>query len=214
MLHDLGKFPSAVADRGCYHGAMRRCAWSSWLLVLACAARPAEPEAGGVTTNPSGTELGSEASSEANSEDSSTVGATTSTTGGGDGDGDGSGDGDGDECVPAPKLDIPPDPDPPLPDSCTVEPLDWAEVANYSGCTLCNDWETGCYYAPHLACATPGPGQTCADLCPSGNCAGFDWSLCMGELEASASEPSDWCGHYEIDGKCCTVGTIFYVCGE
>jgi hypothetical protein len=189
-----------------YDRAMRRCTVLSSLLVLGCAARPADPEPSGST---SGTTLASEGSSaESSSEASSTTGGSESTTG------DGDGDGDGEDCFPPVKLDLSPNPDPPLPDSCTVALVDWAEIDNYPGCMLCDDWQSGCIHQLYLACAQPGPGQTCADLCPSGNCAGFNWGMCMGELDGWGDEPVDWCGHYEIDGQCCTLGKILWVCGE
>lgn len=181
-----------------------------WVLVLGCVERPAAPDEAGVTTN-----LGSaddpSSSSDSVAEDSSTTLMTSTDT---DTDTD-TGDGDGDdECPPAPKLDLPPDPDPQLPDSYTIELVDWGELGNFPGCTLCDDPSTGCAHQLYLACTEPEPGQTCAELCPSGNCVGFDWSMCMGELDAWGDEPSDWCGHYEIDGKCCTLGKLLWVCAE
>jgi hypothetical protein len=187
-----------------------------WLLSLAaCAARPAGEDAG--VTTMMGDESGATDQPESSEVGPMTLGTTGDGDGDGDGDGgDGDGDGDGDDsdtddCTQPIKLDIPSDTDP-MPESCTVEWIEWPTPEQWPGCEIC-EWEDWCFSEAYLACVTPTPGQTCADLCPSGDCIGSSWLSCEGN-GPSDDLPTDTCGHYEIDGKCCTIGKFFAACVE
>lgn len=204
---------------------MTRAGWPiSLLLLAACAARPVGDDAG-VTTM-----VGGDSDSSQDADTSSEVGPTTFGTSGdgdgdtgdvdtgdgdgdtGDGDGD-SGDGDGDEaCEPPLKLDLPPDLSGVMPDSCTVDGISWPTPDQYPGCEMCEfaDW---CFNQAFIACVTPEPGQTCDDICPSGNCIGEFWNGCDGEAPWEET-PMDTCGPYEINGECCTIGSFFAGCAE
>jgi hypothetical protein len=171
--------------------------------VCACSARTAGEDAG-VTTM-----VG---------EASTTDAQDTSSDSSGDGDGETTGvkedlgetgDGDGDNCTEPPKLDFPPDFDNmPMPDGCTVEELTWPTSEEYPGCDLCDD---ECHRI-YLGCAPPPLGQTCADICPSGNCLTSYWDSCEGEPFGGPDFLlEDTCGYFEIDGQCCTIAK-FYIC--
>lgn len=184
------------------------------LLLMACAARPAGDEAN-VTTQAEGESSQTEESPAESS--STTVGVTDSESESeseSEGDGDW-GDGDGDEdCWEGRKLDLPPDSDPPMPESCTIEWIPWPTPEEYPGCMICQ-FEGTCFSDAYLGCVSPPPGQTCADLCPSGDCLGAYWNSCEGEGPNGWEEvPSDICGHYEIDGRCCTIGKFLAACAE
>lgn len=183
-------------------------------LSIACAARPVDDEAG-TTTMVGGDGSDTASSTEGTSAMTTATTFTTSTdTETGDGDGDpGDGDGDG-ECSEPIKLDLASDTEPSMPDSCTLATIPWPAPDEYPGCTLCQD-RGGCWHQAYLGCVTPEPGQTCAELCPSGDCLGAYWNSCDGDMIEGWSEvPDDLCGPYEIDGQCCSVGKFLYVCAE
>jgi hypothetical protein len=101
-----------------------------------------------------------------------------------------------------PKLDLPPQPDvPPLP-NCTVTWTDPVVLMEYPDCPI--DPFDGFCESTYLGCVTPAPGQTCAELCPDGDCVD-DWTNCTGEASLWY-EPTLICGPYEIDGMCCSIG--------
>jgi hypothetical protein len=193
---------------------MRRVVAFVVLLACACSTRTAGEDAGTTTM------MGGGSTSDA--QDTS-IGTTTSGDGDGDGDGDAdedsettgiqdvgpSGDGDGDDCTEPQKLDLPPDfENTPMPQSCTIEEIEFPTLEQYPGCGLC--W--GECYAAYLGCATPAPGQTCADICPSGDCIASHPQLCSRDVYWE--EMTDTCGYFEIDGQCCTIGRFLSCWGE
>ncbi|MFO7563498.1 MAG: hypothetical protein R6X02_12705 [Enhygromyxa sp.] len=186
-------------------------------LLFACAARPVDDEAN-VTTNVT-TMAESESSQldeaeESESESESESGLESSTTSLDTGESDGDGDGDDDDCWESRKLDLPADSEAPMPESCTVERIPWPTPEQYPNCMIC-ELDSGCIYEAYLGCVTPATGETCADICPSGDCLGAYWNACEGEGPSGWDEsPSDTCGHYEIDGKCCTIGKFRLACAE
>ena len=189
-----------------------------WLGSLACSERPAGDDDGVSTTDPSGdsNEEGPSQTGSTDGEAGSTDGEAGSTDGeAGSTDGEaGSSESTEDEgpgCDPEPKLDLPPELE--EAELCTVDALDWTDHYDFENCELCPEIDGGCAYSLYLGCVVPGPGETCADLCPSGNCVGDHWSSCLGGFDAFDS-PVDWCGHYEVDAQCCTLGKFIWVCGE
>lgn len=182
---------------------MRYFALLSSLLLAACAARPAEDDEAGVTTK-------ADATGASTSESNSSTAAETPDEG--DGDGDEEADGDGDDACHEPiKLDAPSDREAPMPEACTVEWIPWPTPEQYPGCELCQI-DLACAFEAYLGCVTPAAHETCADICPSGDCLGVYWEACEGELEYGS--PWDTCGHYEIDGQCCTIGKFVQYCAE
>lgn len=182
-----------------------------WILplavhVLACAARPAPgvddtssgdaDELGdteSTTSSGTSTSTSTTTTSPSETETESSQGESTSTT----------------DCAAPVKLDLPPEDSQPS-GVCTVSALGWDALAlEFPDCVLCNDGN-GCNYDVFLACVELGPDQTCAELCPSGNCGGSGWGTC----EGWPGEPDDWCGPYELAGQCCTVGKVIGVCAE
>ncbi len=170
-------------------------------LALACSPSPGSDSSsgsGGVTTDPSGSadaEVGDDDGDTINDEDDGSDDATatatsTSTTT----DDDGSDDGV--------KLDLPGS------GLCTANFISWEEADSFEGCAL----ELGefCEPTPVLGCVIPEPGQDCADLCVDGDCVG-DWYSCT--PDSPWEMDGTFCGPYEIDGACCSVGLSVF-CGE
>lgn len=181
---------------------------SSSLLLAACSAHPAGDDAN-VTTMMEGESTHSDAPT-SESTDESTTTAETSTDS--ESESESEGDGDGDEgCTEPIKLDIPSDREAPMPESCTVEWIPWPTPEQYPGCEIC-EIGPSCAFDAYLGCVTPAVGETCADICPSGDCLGVYWDACEGE--SGAGSPYTTCGHYEIDGQCCTIGKFLEYCAE
>src|SRR5690606_13945572 len=188
---------------------------SPLLLLVGCVARPAGDDAGTTTMAGESSETAEPGTS---SESESTTGGVTTEDGDGDpGDGDpGDGDpGDGDDdCYEPRKLDLPPDSEAPMPDSCTVELIPWPTPEQWPGCVIC-EIGLSCAHDAYLGCVTPLAGETCADICPGGDCLSVYWESCEGdELTGWGSVPVETCGLYEIDGKCCTIGKFVEYCAE
>jgi hypothetical protein len=179
------------------------------LLFVACVARPAGDDAN-VTTMVEGESSPTEESESAESGPTSLGTSESESESGGDGDGDNGEDG----CWEPDKLDLPSDSEAPMPESCTIEWIPWPTPEQYPGCMIC-ELDSGCKYEAYLGCVAPAPGETCADICPSGDCLGAYWNSCEGEGPSGWDDvPSDTCGHHEIDGKCCTVGKFRQYCAE
>jgi len=98
-----------------------------------------------------------------------------------------------------------------MPDSCTVEVIPWPTPEQYPGCEIC-EFESICHFQAYLGCVTPLSGETCADICPGGDCLSVYWESCEGEFPLGV--PNDTCGYYELDGKCCTIGKFHDYCAE
>lgn len=191
-----------------YRAPMKRVALLSSLLV-ACVSRPAEDDAG-ATTMLDG-ESTDESTSEPSTNETSADESESSTDESESSTDDGDGDGDDEACHEPRKLDIPSDDEAPMPESCTVEMIPWPTPEQYPGCEIC-EFESICHYQAYLGCVTPLSGETCADICPEGDCLSVYWESCEGEFPLGV--PNDTCGYYEIDGKCCTIGKFLDYCAE
>ncbi|MCA9698031.1 MAG: hypothetical protein KC431_10950 [Myxococcales bacterium] len=179
-------------------------------LLLACAARPVDD---GLDGNASVSDSDEVVAGESSSSESESTGSESESTSS-DSSSDSTESSSGDECVPPPKFDLPPDPNAPVPESCTNTKIGWDGLAvDFPDCMMC-DVSFGCHYDVYLACVELGPGQTCEELCPSGNCGGFDWGMCVGEGSGWSNEPVEWCGPYLVDGQCCTAGQLLEYCAE
>jgi hypothetical protein len=151
----------------------------AWSLVgaLACSPGPTGEDEAAVTTDPSGSD----------SDGGSSSGASTSES---------------DSSV---KLDVLVQGDLPPQGPCTVTVTDEAVLEEHPDCELYNGG--GCAWAIFLGCVVPQPGQTCAELCPAGNCVA-NWENCAGD----SAEPDTICGPYEIEGQCCSIGQSSSTC--
>lgn len=178
---------------------------SSSLLLAACSTPPSDDEAN-VTTMMEGESTQSDAPTSESTDESTTTAETTT-------DSEDEGDGDGEEgCTEPIKLDIPSDREAPMPESCTVEWIPWPTPEQYPGCEIC-ELDGGCAFDAYLGCVTPAAGETCADICPEGDCLGVYWDSCEGDY-VSGTAWGGTCGHYEIDGRCCTIGKFLEYCAE
>jgi hypothetical protein len=184
------------------------------LLLVGCAARPVGDDAN-VTTMAEGESSQTDESGSAAESDPTSAGSESESESENESEGDGDeGDGDGDECWEPDKLDLPSDSEAPMPENCTVEWIPWPTPEQYPGCMIC-ELEPGCKFEAYLGCVMPADGESCADICPSGDCLGEYWNACEGESPAEwGTLPSDTCGHYEIDGRCCTIGKFWLFCVE
>jgi hypothetical protein len=101
----------------------------------------------------------------------------------------------------------------PPPGDCTVMLSSSMALENHPECPIMPDDDDGsfCGTAIYIGCVEPDPGQTCARLCPEGDCIA-DWWNCEGDRAPDA--PDVVCGPYEIDGLCCTIAQIANYCSD
>ncbi|PRQ02655.1 ferritin-like domain-containing protein [Enhygromyxa salina] len=176
------------------------------LLLPACGgAVISDGDDGGVTTDPSG------GGSSLDDGTSSDPGMATSSTPGTTGT-EGAETDDPDPPPPPPppvKFDLPPEPDLPPLGACTVTYTETSTLDEYPECPI--ELEDGiCWSGLYWGCVEPQPGQSCAEICPDGDCIA-EWWDCEGDMIYEA--PVDYCGPYEIDGMCCTLAEGEEECG-
>jgi hypothetical protein len=178
------------------------------LFGFGCSTVASDDDEAGVTTN-HGSDEGSTGDGDDSTGTSSGSTSTSTST-------DGAPDDDEAETDPhdeGPKLDVPLEPDLPMPTGdCSTAWLSWEQIeAVYPDCTIEPDDGQGCWTEPMIGCSPPGPGGC---TCPDGNCV-EDWSECSGDgLGWGDGVPLEVCGPYVIDGLCCSIGEFTYGCAE
>ena len=175
------------------------------LTLAACGvADPVDDEAG-VTTDPSGS-----SSSGSSSSGSSSSGSSSSSEGS-------SSEGSGTEEEPNPTAESPDEgfkfdmlePDlAPLGD-CTVMVGDGSLLGDHPDCPMTPD--EGCGSGVYLGCVELPPDQTCAELCPRGDCIA-DWTNCQGD--PFYDTPTEVCGPYLLEGMCCSIVQTTWPCSD
>ena len=187
--------------------------------LVGCGSSSAEggSEEGGVTTNPSGDASASAAdessaggSSSADAGESSGSESSGSESGPEPETGPESESGEDESDDSGPKLDMA-FPDMAQLDECTVSEASAQALIDHPECSIVLD-DGFCESTLYWGCASPAPGQSCADLCPEGDCL-VDWTNCAGEIVEFVDGLVGLCGPYEIDGQCCTLAEFEEFCG-
>lgn len=160
--------------------------------MSACGCSSAADDDASVTTEPSGSggsvdDVDESLDDGGSSDDSATISTSEDES-------------DGDD-IPELKFDLPPQPDLPPVGDCTVTMADSSILEQHPDCSIERGGVGPCWTEVYLGCVDPEPGQTCASLCPDGNCIA-DGTYCMGDYLWA---PRSVCGPYEIDGQCCSI---------